>query len=878
MSGLVFRALLALYPPRVRSLFREEMLSYMRAGLDRARVEHRVLRYWARLLADTARAVPASWWGRGGEAPRFGDRDSVVRSFLGELRLATRSLARRPGFTVAVVATLALGIGASTAVFTIVHGVLLAPLPYPEADRVVALHQANAGGMQWSLSVADFQAIHEQQRSFVATAAFTERDVIVAADGEPEWSRAAFVTADYFRVLGVSPASGRDFGAGDDVVGAESVVILGHALAERLGGAERVVGSTIAIDSNAHTVVGVMPEGVAGVGGRRSDLWPIMQLEPPGRRGPFYLVGLGRLRADRTLADARADLEGISERIFPIWQEGFRDETARLTPAPLQEYLVGRVRGGLAMIFGAVLLVLLVSVGNVANLLLGRASERQTEMALRTAIGAGTGRLARWLLAESLVLALAGAALGLGLAAAALEAFRGFDTTLPRAAELGLGGTTVLFAIGVALATALTLGLVPLFAHAGLDLSRSLREGGRSALAGGRAGAVRSGLIVLEMALTVPLLLSAGLLLGSLLSMQRVDPGYDPAGAFAIRISLPTGSYSEPQEFARFWDRAIADVSEVPGVEAAGASMILPPDSFGFVNNFDLVDDPVDPGQPEPNVPWALISGPFLEALGVPLLEGRTFTRDDFEPDAPYAIVVSASWAQRYYPGESAIGRQVYSGGDRENPATVVGVVGDVKFAGMTGSSEAVYEPGGGGWLRSMNLLVRTRGDLAGTMAAVRERIRAIDPGLPLTQVQTLQERIDDNVAGPRGWTMLLLAFAAAATLLSAVGIFGVVAHAVRGQTREIGLRIALGARPRGVVAWVVRRAMSRVALGIALGLGLAAVSVRWLQGTLFGVSAADPRYALAVCALLGLIAWLACWLPGRRAARVDPIAALSSD
>lgn len=878
MSGVVFRLLLALYPPRVRSRFREEMLAYMRAGLDRARAERRALRFWARLFADTARSAPAAWIGTGNDAPSFGDRDSLVRSFLGELRLAARSLARRPGFAIAVVATLALGIGASTAVFTIVHGVLLAPLPYPEADRLVAMFQSNAGGMQWSLSVVDFQAIHEQQRSFSGTAAFTERDVIVAADGEPEWSRATFVTSEYFRVLGIAPASGRDFAAGDDAVGAEKIVILGHALAERLGGTDAVVGATVALDSTAYTVVGVMPEGVAGVGGRRTDLWPILQLEPPPRRGPFFLRGLGRLLPERTLDDARADLTGISERIFPIWQDGFRDETARLTPAPLHEEIVGRVRGGLGMIFGAVLLVLLVSVANVANLLLARAAERQSEMALRTAIGAGTGRLARWLLAESLVLATAGAVLGIGLASAALSAFRGFGTGLPRAAGLELGGTTVLFAGGVALAIAVVLGLVPLLAHTGLDLSRSLREGARTALAGGRAGAVRSGLIVLELALTVPLLLSAGLLLSSLLSMQRVDPGYDPAGAFAIRISLPLGSYAGPEEFAQFWDRAIAEVSEVPGVEAAGASMILPPDAYGFVNNFDLVDDPVEAGQPEPNVPWALISGPFLEALGVPLLEGRTFTRDDTLPDAPYAIVVSESWAQRYYPGESAVGRQVYSGGDRDNPATVVGVVGDVKFTGMAGDGVAVYEPGSGGWLRSMNLLVRTRGDVAGTMTAVRDRLRALDPGLPLTQVETLQDRIDDNVAGPRGWTMLLLAFAAAATLLSAVGIFGVVAQAVRGQTREIGLRIALGARPHGVVTWVVRRAMSRVAIGIGLGLALAALAVRSLQGALFGVSAADPRYALAVCALLGLIALLACWLPGRRAARVDPIAALSSD
>jgi len=276
--------------------------------------------------------------------------------------------------------------------------------------------------------------------------------------------------------------------------------------------------------------------------------------------------------------------------------------------------------------------------------------------------------------------------------------------------------------------------------------------------------------------------------------------------------------------------------------------------------------------------PWALISGPFIEALGVPLVEGRLFTREDFDATAPPTAVVSESWASRFYPGESAVGKQLYSGGDHENPVTIVGVVGDVKFAGLAGDGESVYSPGSDGWLRSMSLLVRTRGDTATALAAVRDRIRAIDSGLPLSDVQTLQQRIDDAVAGPRGWTVLLLAFAGSATLLSAVGIFGVVAHAVRGQTREIGLRMALGASSGGVVGWVVRRAMTRVALGIGLGLVVAALTVRSLQGALFGVSAADPRYALAVCALLGAVALGACWLPGRRAARIDPIAALSSD
>jgi len=544
----------------------------------------------------------------------------------------------------------------------------------------------------------------------------------------------------------------------------------------------------------------------------------------------------------------------------------------------MQDFLVGRVRGRLTILFVAVLFVLLVAVANVANLLLARAAERQTELALRTALGAATGRLVRWLIAESLVLSAAGALVGTALAAAVLAAFRELNPALPRIQEVGLRLPHVAFAGGVAAAIALLLGLLPLLARNRVELSRALREGARTAVDGSRLGTVRSALVVVELALTVPLLLSAALLLSSLARMQEVNPGYEPDGAFAIRISLPTASYADAEAFARFWRDAIASVTEVPGVVAAGAGNILPPDASGFSNNFDLEDRPVPPGEPEPASPWALVTGAYLEALGTPLLDGRLFTRDEFDGIGPPAIVVSESWARRFFPDDSAVGKRLFSGGDRDNPVTIVGVVGDVKFSGLAGDGEAVYSPAGGGWLRSMNLLVRTRGETASVLAAVRETVRRIDAGLPLTDVQSLQDRLDDAVAAPRQWTLLLLVFAVTALLLSVVGIFGVVSYSVRGRTREIGVRMALGASDRGIVYWVLRGAMVRVAAGLVLGLGIAAVAVRSLQGLLFGVSPSDPLHAAAVCALLAFVSLLACWLPGRRAAKVDPIAALSSD
>lgn len=880
MSELWFRLLLMLYPARIRRRFGAEMLDYMRATRGRAPHDGGVVRFWWRLTIDTLRSLPSAWSRQVTTVASLaaGDRDSLLRSFGTDVRLAIRSLARHPGFAAAVVLTLALGIGASTAVFSVVDGVLLAPLPYPDADRLVGLSQQNAAGMRFGLSVADFQAIHEQQRSFDAVAVMASRDMILAADGEPAWTRVTFVSADFFRVLDLQPARGRALRAGDDAVGAEQVVVLGHAAAQRLFGGADPIGRPVRLDETAYTVVGVMPEGIEELAGWRADLWPVMQLETPGRRGPFFLRGIGRLRGDRSLDDASADLAAISTRIFPIWAAGFRDETARFTPIPLREIIVGNVGGRLQLIFVAVMLVLLVAVANVGNLILARTSERRAEVALRSALGAGAGRLLRWMLAESLVLATAGAALGLALAGVALSALRSLGPSLPRIAEVGLKSSTVAFAAAVAIVVTLLLGLAPALATGAQDLSRSLREGARAAISGNRARTVRNALVVLELAVTVPLLLAAGLLLNSLWRMQQVDPGFDPRNTFAIRVGLPPATYPDAEAHAQFWRQAIEAVGQVPGVAAAGAAHVLPPDSFGFNNNFDLVDRPVDAGQPEPVAPWVMVTGPFLEALGVPLLEGRLLTEEDFAGTGDPVAVASLAWARRYFPDESAVGKRIYSGGDRDNPLTIVGVVGDVKYEGLVGAGEAVYEPGGGGWLRSLNLLVRTDRDPASVLPAARERLGRIDAGLPLTDVVTLEERLAASVAAPRQWALLLATFACTATVLSAVGIFGVVAHAVRGQTREIGVRMALGATASGVVASVVGRAMARVGIGLALGLGAAAFTMRWLESFLFGVSPGNPLNVLVVCLLLGAVGLVASWIPSRGAARIDPIAALSSD
>lgn len=603
----------------------------------------------------------------------------------------------------------------------------------------------------------------------------------------------------------------------------------------------------------------------------------ILQLETPTRRGPFYLVAIGRLRAGVSLAQARRDLASVSERIFPIWSAGFQDREARLTPYALGEIVVGDAARGLRLFGVAVGLVLLIAVANVANLVLARASGRRREMAVRAALGARRGRLGRLLLTESTVLGLLGGGVGVGVAALGIRGLAAVNPGLPRLATIGVDWRTVAFAALVALVSGALVGAYPLALGASRDLATPLRGSDRRTGAGTGAKRLQTALVVAEFALALPLLVTAGLLLRSVARLQQVDPGFDPAGLVALRVSLPSAGYPDAGAMQRFWDEARRRVAGVPGVDAVALTSMLPPqeDARLNLNNFDLLDRPVASGGRQPVSPWSTASPDLFTALGVPLLEGRLLTPRDDSLASP-VVVVSRSWARRFYPGESAVGKRMVAGGCVEcPPTTVVGVVGDVKFQGLAGAGDAVYDPYPQAPQRSMYLVARTRLRPAALQRAVEARIRALDPDLPIGSAETLEERVRASVAAPRHWTLLLGAFAGAAVALAAVGIFGVMSYIVRQQAPEIGVRMALGAEPAAVLRWVVRRGLGRAAAGLGLGVLGSVLGVRLVRGFLFATSPADPVTWAAVAGGLLAVAALACLLPGRRAARIDPVRAM---
>ncbi|HEX3274284.1 MAG TPA: ADOP family duplicated permease [Gemmatimonadales bacterium] len=794
-----------------------------------------------------------------------------------DLRFTLRGLGRNPAFALTAVLVLALAIGAATAVFSVVHTVLLSDLPYPHADRLVQVYQQNSPTNQWTLSVVDIQAIAEQQRSFEAFGAVRPGVAGLAGGGEPEQVPVAWVTAGFLSALGTTPATGRLIEPGDERPDAPPVVVVTARLAaDRLGGLRSAVGRALLLDGVSHTVVGVLPPGLDELAGIRAAAWPVLRTATPARRGPFGLRGVGRLRPQLTLAAAGRDLAGISRRIYPLWRAGFRDSLARLTPYPLRESIVGSATQQLRLFAGAVLLVLLGALANVATLLLVRASARGHELAVRATLGASRLRVARLVLTEGLVLTALGTLAGIGLAALALRLVGLIAPDLPRAHEIVLDARSVAVAVALGAASGLLVSLSPVMAVLGGRLVALRPEGRRS---GGTrwTGLVRGVLVAAEVALAIPLLLAAALLANSLLRLQRVDPGYDAGSSLTVWLAPPPARYPDTTAVRTFWRRAVAVAVETPGVVAAGLATSAPPDNQGEVNNFNLTAHPVPEGGAEPTSPWSAVSPGFFPALGIPLHEGRLFTDAD-SAGAPPVAVVSRSWAARYFPGESVIGQQMVEGGCYECPrTTIVGMVGDVKYQGLGRDGEGVYTPLMQSESRRAALFVRTSAAPAGFTGPVLRHLRALDPDLPLS-ARLMKDELRRALADPTRWTAVLSAFGAAALALSSLGIFGLVSYLVRRQRREIGVRLALGAEPRAILRMVLARGMRYVLAGTVVGLVLTAVSGRWLGSLLFEVGPNDPLTIGGVTATLLLAALAACLVPGLQAGRIRPVEAMAEE
>jgi putative ABC transport system permease protein len=802
-----------------------------------------------------------------------------------DVKYGTRVLLKSPGFALMSVLTLALGIGANTAIFSVVSAVLVRPLPYPEAERLVRVWEdESAAGLSSQSSVApgNYFDWKSQNQTLAGMAASEYRAFNLTGDGEPERVVANGVEADYFSVVGVPPAAGRDFLKEEDAPGGARSVILSHGLWQsRYGGDPSVLNRSIQLNGEAYAVVGVMPAGFEFGGAR---LWVPLALtaEQHSDRSWHNLEVVARLRDGVTAAQADADLDAITARIAAAYPDDAQGLSAAVVP--LRDELVGDARRPLSLLLGAVGLVLLIACANTAGMLLARAAARRREIAVRCALGAGRLRIVRQLLTESLLLGAAGGALGLLFA---LWSFAFLRQLVPagmrEATELNLDAPVLLFTLSASLLASLGFGLAPALQASRADLSDALKSNTARAGFGGQRR-LRDAFVVSQVALSLVLLVGAGLLVKTL---SRLRGQYDellPERVLTMRTQLAGRRYEEHARRTDFYERVLARVRSLPGVEAAGYATAVPLAWKGGSNGLQL-----EGKQPTPGLAWNAIhrqaTPDYFRAIGIRLKEGRAFTDADNETAMPVAVVNEAM-ARLYWPNESAVGRRfkVSSAGNRDNDSrpwiTIVGVAADVRQMGADAPVRAeTYIPQRQAALYPFHaprdLVVRASVEPAGLVPSVREAIREVDPAQPVSNVRTMDELLRRETAQRRLGATLVLSFAALALLLAALGIYGVLAYFVTQHVPEIGVRLALGARPSDILALVLRRGMTLALVGLAAGLAAAYALTRLMEGLLFGISAADPATYAAVAALIAAVALLACLVPARRAMKIDPMEAL---
>jgi len=821
-------------------------------------------------------------------------------TFIQDLKYAARTLVKRPAFAFIAVLTLALGIGANTAIFSVVSSTLLAPLPFASPERTVVVWASNpelarAVGLPDRLPVGSgtFFLDWQQAKSFDKLALVGSDGMTLTGAGEPEQLDVVNVTGEFFQALGAKPLLGRTLQPGDDEGSTATTAVLSQSLWQsRFGGDPKVVGSKIVLDGNPVTVVGVMPaafafprggELPAGFGFRPVvDAWVPMAMTQEDRqnRGNHNAVAIGSLAAGVGIEAAQAEMEAISDRLAQAYPEQETGWRARVEPLP--EVIVGDVKPSLLILLGAVALVLLIACANVANLLLAQATARQKEVAIRTALGAGRGRMVRQLLTESALLSLAGGGLGL---LAAYWGMRGFEVWMPAGLGLtapdGLDGRVLAFTLAVTLATGAVAGLVPAFQMTRPDLASTLRDGTRTGGGTARGGRTRRALVVVETALAVLLVVGAGLLLRSFARLSAVDPGFQPANALVLTVSLPESKYKEDLAVNAFTDRLVERLGGLPGVTKAGAVSNLPLGGGENINFITIEGRPEpEPGK-EPLADTRTATPGYFEALGIPLRRGRLLTAQD-TAEAPGAAVIDEMLARAYWPGEEALGKRLHFGGSAEKERswfTVVGVVGNVRHSGLhVEARPQLYVSQARSPRNVMTYVVRTAGDPPSLAQEARNAVFAVDRDQPVSSIDTMEQVVSRSLASRRFSMVLLGVFAGLALVLAAVGIYGITSYSVAQRTREMGLRMALGAEPGTVLRMVLREAGTLALVGLATGLLLALAATRVMASLLFGVGSTDPATFAAVAIALALVSLTAAYLPGRRATRVDPMVALRAE
>lgn len=798
-----------------------------------------------------------------------------------DLRLAVRSFCSSSGLALAALLTLGLGVGATTGIFAVVDAVLIEPLPYPQPEELVVLMESNpeASLLRFSSSPPNFADWREQSKSFELMVAYRQASLALHGSGfEPERLQGAMVGAGFFKALGIKPAHGRTFRAEEDLPGGDAVAVVGHDLWQRrFGGDPTIVGETVTVNGEARLVVGVMPEGFAFPS--EVEIWVPLDIDPT-ERSARYLEVLGRLRDEVSLEAAQAEMTVIAARLaeeYPTSNEGWGVNLFRV-----HELAVERVRPYLKILAWTAVAVLLIVCANVANLLLLRAAQRQRQLAIRAALGASRSHLARQLLTETLLLALGGGVLGLVLGLWSTRGLVALNAKeIPRAAEIGLDLSVFLFTFGIALVAGLLAGLAPVIHVMRLDLQGLLKVGTSTAGDGGRAQNLRRGLVLVEITVAVVLLVSAGLLLRSLLRLQGVSLGFEPRGVITAKVALPKIEYPDAAARADFYRQLKERLESLPGVEAAGAGFPLPLERHSNSLYFRVEGGPSETTREAPAAGVRFATPGYLEGLEIPVLEGRPITRFDREGGSLVALV-NRTLAERMWPKESALGGRL-TFGDPTSPDVewmeVVGVVGGVRHSDITTEPDMeIYVPMDQHPFSGATLVLRTSGEPKSLVPGLREAVRSVDPSIPVYRIQTMEQVVQRALGDRRFSAVLLGVFAVLALVLACLGVYGVVSYAVAQHTRELGLRIALGAPRERMLRLVFGESMALLLAGIAAGLVLAVVAGFLLRRELYEVGIVDPLTYAAVPALLLLVGLTAVWFPAVRATRVDPVVALGRE
>jgi putative ABC transport system permease protein len=803
----------------------------------------------------------------------------MFRALVADLRFGLRMMLRSPGFTVVALLTMVLGIGANTAMFSIVNGVILKPLEYPEADRIVRLFESNPsqGWETFSISPLNFWDWQERNRSMELLGAYRSLNVNSTGGDRPESLRAYHVTEDYLKILGAETVRGRGITREDLDPARPPVVLLTHGFWQRAFGADPdVLGREMVLDGVSHSIVGVLASEWRPPARTSPDLLLPLRPAPWWKefRGAHFLQALGRLRPGVTLEQAQQNLSSIAAALaaeYPDDNDGWG-----VTVRPLRELLLGSSRPQLLILMASVGLVLVIACANLANMTLARASTRTREFAIRTALGAGRGRVARQLLAESTLLAAVGGAIGVLLAHVALRLFVGeWPTMLPRMQEIEVDSKVLLFSLGLTLASGILFGLVPALNVAGRNPAGVMRQEDRGVVGSRSRRWMRSGLVVAEVSLAVILLVGTGLLVRSFSTLQSVDPGFQAEDRLVLSTPLPESKYWEPEAQRAFADAALAHLRDLPGVESAALTNIVPLEGSDNISGFWLEGRPSS-ADVDGYALYYRVSPGYFDTMGIPLLAGRVIAADDREGGRK-VVVVSRSWAEEQFPGQDALGRRFRWGRSEDGSyLEIVGVVGDVQHYTLgEASMPQVYTPFAQSPGDEIFWVVKTAIPPLSLVDGVRGAIETVDPEQPLVGIQTAEAMISDSISTPRFRTVLMSGFGLTALVLAVVGLYGVMAYSVTQRTQEIGVRVALGATRSSILGLMFRQGLPLVGAGLLLGLGAAFAMTRILESLLFGVGARDPGVFVAVPLLLLVVAVTAMAVPARRAARVDPVQTL---